>query len=57
MKNIKKYNSKQQPHGYQELYYSSQKCKTLYYRGTYKNNNMINYSEYHFYETTRFHIK
>jgi hypothetical protein len=55
MKNIKNNNSKQQPHGYQELYgYANNK---LYYRGNYKNNNMINYSEYHFYKITRYHIK
>lgn len=57
MNNIKNFNSKQQPHGYQELYYSSEKCNKLYYRGKYKNNNMIQYSEYHFYEITRYHIR
>ena len=54
MKNIQNYNSKKQLHGYQETYRDATR---LYYRGNYINNNMIGYTEYHFYETTRYHIK
>lgn len=53
MNDIRNKNSKEQYHGYQELY----GYHKLMYRGNYKNNNMIHYSEYHFYETTRYHIR
>lgn len=46
-------NAKGQSHGYQEWY----ECNTLYYRTNYKNGLEIGYSEYHFYETTRYHIR
>ena len=55
--NIINYNSEGEYHGYQERYW----CDKLYYRANWRYDCCIGYeeyhSEYHLYETTRFHIR
>lgn len=52
MKDIINYNSKQQPHGYQELYVGNK----LLSIGNWINNKPIGYTEYHFSKKTNFYI-
>ena len=51
-KNITNYNNKSQSHGYQKWY----GYHKLIYRGNYKNNERIGYTEWHFIEQTRYYI-
>ena len=57
---IVNFNSKEQYHGYQERYWGELRNK-LYYRANWRYDCCIGYeeyhSEYHLYETTRFHIR
>lgn len=52
-KDIINKNSRSQYHGYQQWYGYNE----LIYRGTYKNNNMIGYQEWHNTYQTRYHIR
>jgi hypothetical protein len=54
MKDIRNYNSKEQSHGYQEIYLYNDK---LYYRGNWKNGKCIGYEEYLYSEETNFCIR
>ena len=53
MKDITNKNSKEQYHGYQEWYVRNE----LYYRGNYKNDNIIGYTESHYSKITRYNIR
>ena len=57
MKEITNYNSKGDYHGYQQWYgYQEWYTDRLSFRGNYKNNERIGYTEYHGTKQTRFNI-